>query len=97
MNERTKFWALITGLIMFPIWAISFIIDDFKNNDAEQTTAYEQCALEMEQTGVDLDCNDDDADWYKKKQYKSKTDSVFFASSSKKSGFGSSSSSSGGG
>jgi hypothetical protein len=60
-------------------------------------TAYDHCKLEMEQTGVDLDCDDGDADWYEKEGYEHRTDTVSIITHLKKTGFGLMSSSSGGG
>jgi hypothetical protein len=60
-----------------------------------EPTAFEECVYEMELTGVQLDCDDDEGDWYKKKGYKSKKAKSYYYSSSK-SGYGSSGYSSGG-
>jgi hypothetical protein len=55
----------------------------------EDWTAYEECQYEMELTGVQLDCEDDDSDWYKKKGYykSKKVKSSYYKSSG--SGYGS--------
>jgi hypothetical protein len=59
----------------------------------QESTAYEQCLLAEVEEGLDIDCEDDDADWYKLKGYKSKyAKTKIYKSSSgmTRSGFGSS-------
>ena len=55
----------------------------------EDWSAYEECQYEMESTGVMLDCEDEDSDWYKSKGYykSKKVKSSYYKSS--RSGYGS--------
>jgi hypothetical protein len=63
---------------------------------ASPMTAFDECQQEITLTGIELNCEDDESDWYKKKKYKSKSavSAVSAAaaykssSSSVKSGFG---------
>ncbi len=59
----------------------------------EDWSAYEECQYEVESTGIQLDCDDEDSDWYKMKGYKSKVAKSKYAKPSSfgsgKSGFGS--------
>lgn len=72
-----------------------FIYGYFMLKNPHSTTAYEECQIEMQQTGMNLDCEDDDADWYKKKKVSKY--SAIAPKSSSKSGFGTTGSSSSGG
>jgi hypothetical protein len=57
----------------------------------QQITAEEECLIEEQDLMIDLDCEDEDSDWYKKKGYKSKaaiTKIYKSSSGSGKSGFG---------
>ena len=59
---------------------------------ADDLTAYDECEWEMERTGLELECDDDDSDWYAShgylsKQSKAKTNTAFYKA---RSGIGSS-------
>jgi hypothetical protein len=60
----------------------------------QDPTAYEECLYEMESAGIQVDCDDEDSDWYKKKGYKSKSAVSSYMKS--RSGYGGSYYSSGG-
>jgi hypothetical protein len=42
------------------------------SSEPQQFTAEEECEWEMEKNGWELDCDDENSSWYKKKGYKSK-------------------------
>jgi hypothetical protein len=83
----------IVGLLLNPL--IFIFVTYFMDKYRHSTTPYEECQIEMQQTGMNLDCEDDDADWYKKKKVSKY--SAIAPKSSSKSGFGMFGSSSSGG
>jgi hypothetical protein len=85
----------IVGIIFFVLILPLSIFLLFTSSKKNPTTAYDECQIEMEQTGIDLDCDDDDADWYKKKKVSKYT--AVAPKSTMKSGFGTAGSSSSGG
>jgi hypothetical protein len=76
-------YTLICGL---PVWLAAC---DAGPLEQPPQAAYEECQYEMELTGVELDCDDDESSWYKTKKYKSKYASATSSSSGfSKSGYG---------
>ena len=100
MNARPSFtWSkqkMLGCLLVFILFnPISlFLYYTLLKKDTPRT-AFDECEIEMKRTGIELDCDDDDADWYKMK--KIKKNAIIAQSSPIKSGFGTTGSSSTGG